>query len=1001
VGLSFQGPYLSTNNYAVGDGVLYNGAGYVSLVAGNHGNTPDQSPADWLLFAEGGATGAQGLPGLVYQGVYASASNYALGDVVFFSGASYVSLAGSNHGNTPNASPLAWGVLSAQGSTGAAGGPGPQGVAGPAGAVGPAGLTGPQGLPGLQGIAGEAGAQGLTGPAGTQGLSGPAGPQGVAGPVGLAFRGPYASTTNYALGDGVLWQGAGYVSLLASNMGNTPDQSPAAWSLFATGADGATGATGAAGPAGPAGMTGSAGPAGAAGPQGPQGVAGPAAINYTGNYNAATSYGVADAVSYGGSTYVSLVAANHGNTPDQSAAAWAVLVAQGPAGVAGVQGATGPAGVAGPAGAAGVAGPQGPPVSFRNGWLTGQVYAIGDAVSYSGSSYIAITANAGREPDLSPTYWAVLAASGAAGPAGPTGLTGLQGPTGVAGPAGASGAAGPAGVQGPIGPAGSTGATGVAGPTGPVGAAGPAGLVYQGSYDSTQNYARNDAVTFQGASYLSLAGSNTGNTPGMSPAAWALLAAQGGAGPAGAAGPAGSAGATGIQGPAGAAGATGLAGPAGAAGPVGATGAAGPAGAAGVNGLNGVSYQGVYSSTTNYQMNDGVTFGGSSYLSLAAGNVGNTPSAGSPFWAVLAAQGASGPAGATGTNGVNGAPGAAGPQGAQGATGPAGAAGQNGPAGIQFQGVYRSIGNYALNDAVTYNGSTYLSLTSGNSGQVPDQSPAAWALLASAGATGAPGPAGAVGNTGAVGAAGAVGPQGPTGSSGAPGINFRGAWMSGTGYAANDAVTFGGATYLAQMANASVEPDTSPAAWAVLAAAGSAGPTGPSGAAAAVSIGSVTTGAPGTSASVVNAGTTSSAVLNFTIPQGAAGGAGTGSGSGTSSNVAPIAMFHSVSYAAVYYSIANTNQSATETTAVLTWVPSSCTATSLTVYSLQTATITVTLRLGHPGAMAATALSCVVSTGQSCTGTGSVFVSGGSFLDLGIANPDSNPTGVWAAVTCN
>jgi len=49
------------------------------------------------------------------------------------------------------------------------------------------------------------------------------------------------------------------------------------------------------------------------------------------------------------------------------------------------------------------------------------------------------------------------------------------------------------------------------------------------------------------------------------------------------------------------------------------------------------------------------------------------------------------------------------------------------------------------------------------------------------------------------------------------------------------------------------------------------GGQGPQGPAATVSVGTVTTGAPGSSASVTNVGTSGAAVLNFTIPAGAAG----------------------------------------------------------------------------------------------------------------------------------
>lgn len=48
-------------------------------------------------------------------------------------------------------------------------------------------------------------------------------------------------------------------------------------------------------------------------------------------------------------------------------------------------------------------------------------------------------------------------------------------------------------------------------------------------------------------------------------------------------------------------------------------------------------------------------------------------------------------------------------------------------------------------------------------------------------------------------------------------------------------------------------------------------PPGPPGAAATVTVGTVTTGAPGTPAEVTNSGTAQNAVLNFTIPQGLPG----------------------------------------------------------------------------------------------------------------------------------
>ena len=280
--------------------------------AGPIGPTGPQGPA--------GATGPAGAPGLVYQGSYASTTNYALGDVVLWQGASYVSLLNSNHGNTPSLSPGQWGVLTAQGPTGPQGVAGVQGLVGPQGLPGSVGPPGEQGPQGIQGIPGQAGAQGIPGTQGLQGLQGPMGPQGPAGPAGMTFRGAYSSTTNYALGDGVLYGSSGYVSLINGNHGNTPDQSPTAWGLFATGTQGpagATGATGAQGAVGPQGLQGPQGMQGVAGATGPQG---PPVANYTGNYGSTTNYALHDAVSYNGSTYISLAASNAGNTPSLSPA---------------------------------------------------------------------------------------------------------------------------------------------------------------------------------------------------------------------------------------------------------------------------------------------------------------------------------------------------------------------------------------------------------------------------------------------------------------------------------------------------------------------------------------------------------------------------------------------------------------------------------------------------------------------------------------------------------
>jgi Collagen triple helix repeat (20 copies) len=506
-----------------------------------------------------GPAGSGGSGGLNYQGVYASTSNYSTGDVVVYQGTSYTSLIASNHGNTPSLNPQQWGVLATQGVAGPTGAAGATGTPGPQGLPGSVGPNGPIGQQGIQGIAGQAGAQGIPGLAGTAGLSGPIGPQGTAGPVGLAFQGAYASTANYALADGVSYKGAGYVSLIASNHGNTPDQSPLQWAIFAaagangaTGPAGLTGSTGAAGPAGLPGLLGATGSTGGIGPQGPP------VANYLGNYQSSANYARNDAVSWQGSTYISLAAGNFGSTPSLSPAQWAVLASQGASGATGLAGATGATGALGPAGAAGSAGAQGPPAVFQGQWRFDSSYSVGDAIGYLGSSYVALSANVGREPDISPVYWALLAAAGAVGPAGQQGLTGFQGPSGNAGQVGATGSQGPAGPTGLAGPTGTTGQQGATGQVGPAGAAGgtgangipgingtigtngapgPPGMAFRGAWLTGYGYAANDAVTYGNptSTYIAQSG-NTSQDPVDNPGVWIVLAQAGGNGPTGAQG---------------------------------------------------------------------------------------------------------------------------------------------------------------------------------------------------------------------------------------------------------------------------------------------------------------------------------------------------------------------------------------------------------------------------------------------------------------------------------
>jgi len=165
-----------------------------------------------------------------------------------------------------------------------------------------------------------------------------------------------------------------------------------------------------------------------------------------------------------------------------------------------------------------------------------------------------------------------------------------------------------------------------------------------------------------------------------------------------------------------------------------------------------------------------------------------------------------------------------------------------------------------------------------------------------------------------------------------------------------------------------------------------------------VAVGEVTTLAAGAQATASNSGTPGAAALGLGIPQGAAG-AGTGSTGPALGSFAGI--YHAVSFATSFYAVNAGTASASESAAVLAWVPRGCSAVRLDVFSQQSNAVTVKLRNGTPGAMVDTALSCVASSGSSCTVTGSVAVAAGSFIDLSIAGPSGTPAGVWTQLECD
>lgn len=170
-------------------------------------------------------------------------------------------------------------------------------------------------------------------------------------------------------------------------------------------------------------------------------------------------------------------------------------------------------------------------------------------------------------------------------------------------------------------------------------------------------------------------------------------------------------------------------------------------------------------------------------------------------------QGETGPAGPQGPRGFQGETGIQGPQGPQGETGPEGPQGNPGNAATISVGSVQTIAP-EYPASVVNSGTTSAAILDFHIPQGVK------------GETGETGPAGPEGPTGPQGPTGPTGPQGATGPQGP---------------------------------------------------AGADGADGADGQAATISVGSTTTGAAGTNASVVNSGTSSAAILDFVIPRGADG----------------------------------------------------------------------------------------------------------------------------------
>lgn len=346
--------------------------------------------------------------------------------------------------------------------------------------------------PGIPG-SGTGGGSTIIGPPGPMGSPGPPGGSGAPGVAGIVWRGVWNVLTAYVIDDGIFYQGNSYVAISPST-GSTPPSG--AWSIIAQAgspvwkgvwsssitynvneaisfggssyvavntnlnspppnanwttlaAAGSTGPAGAAGPPGSQGSTGSPGTTGSPGPSGsagspgssgspgPTGLTGSQGMVWRGPWQSLVSYGINDAVSNIGDSFIAI----HNNLNDPPPSLNWQLVAQ--------SGATGPTGPTGPPGIQGAPGPSGSGGSsfvWRGAWSFSLAYAIQDVVEYlsDGNTYIAVANNTGITPP-STGIWELFTSRGAQGPQGVQGVSG--GPTGSQGVMGNQGNAGPAGA---------------------------------------------------------------------------------------------------------------------------------------------------------------------------------------------------------------------------------------------------------------------------------------------------------------------------------------------------------------------------------------------------------------------------------------------------------------------------------------------------------------------------------------------------------------------------
>ena len=416
-----------------GQGLIW--ATLVETLGGGSGTGPRGPAGPQGIQGEAGLAGTQGVAGI--QGIQGTAGTTGLNGVDGSQGiqgiTGIIGTSGTQgiQGITGPVGPIgptgpagSAGITGAAGTQGIQGIQGAQGIQGTIGSQGPAGTDGIIGVDGISGAKGDIGLTGPAGPVGTQGIQGSVGPKGDTGPTGdTGLKG--------ADGNSIVLKGSVPLEIdlpLLNNANNdlyivTATGHGFSWSGLAWVDVGLI--------QGPQGLQGIQGPQGLQGPQGIQGI--------QGNVGTQGPLGLPGLQGIKGDI---------GNTGDVGAAGAAGTA--GTQGIQGIQGIQGDTGITGAAGATGTIGTQG-------------IQGIQGSTGTAGAAGVAGVAGA-------------VGAQGIQGVIGDTGIQGIQGTVGAAGPQGLIGLQGSTGNTGAAGIQGITGNTGLTGPKGDTGAQGIQGI---------------------------------------------------------------------------------------------------------------------------------------------------------------------------------------------------------------------------------------------------------------------------------------------------------------------------------------------------------------------------------------------------------------------------------------------------------------------------------------------------------------------------------------------